>query len=547
MTLIDQTPAPAEETSGPGDRQRTPAWRRTASHPLALAGALAALAMAVRSVGLMRSFELWIDEMHYADLGASISRWEMPALGDGPFFLHPPGSFLVEGGVIRLLGLGTGDSMELVYDLRWLMASLGALSVALAFLLLRRVAGTWPAVFGALLLVFEPFVLRNNSRVFLETPAVVAVLAGLLLLVRHVDRRERGRPRARLLLAGFLLGLAVLTKDVFAVYVVLPVLLAVAWRRTLQVREAATVLVGIALPYALYLMTLWLTGYLGLWGTAKSAGVLRLIGAEQTTGFNAPGAPSLAERLVDQAQAYGTSYLLLLLCPLAGLIAACSRRADRRLIGLSAVVTGGLGAFLALFGTFEEHFGYPVVVAGVLALAVAAAMVVEHRPGLRTVTVTVACLLLAAAAFLGLRLETEEDDGFRSFRAWAVAELPADARVGVTNDTAVRAFRDDDRFGPWSTAAQLTANGAEYVLTVSLPTEQGYARATPELLVWLEANGEPLFRHAGPTNGETVLWSVDEDDLAAAAALGIGGPPPPPVDAGTAGEAVPEAGDRGTP
>jgi len=29
--------------------------------------------------------------------------------------------------------------------------------------------------------VFEPFVLRNNSRVFLETTAVLPVLVGLLL------------------------------------------------------------------------------------------------------------------------------------------------------------------------------------------------------------------------------------------------------------------------------------------------------------------------------------------------------------------------------
>src|SRR3712207_1063302 len=122
--------------------------------------------------------------MHYADLGAAVSRGEIPALADGPFFLHPPGFFLLEGAVIRLLGLETGDSMELVYDLRWLAAALSALSVALAFLLVGRVAGPWPAAWVAVVLVFEPFVLRNNSRVFLETPAVVAIPGRLLLLTQ---------------------------------------------------------------------------------------------------------------------------------------------------------------------------------------------------------------------------------------------------------------------------------------------------------------------------------------------------------------------------
>ncbi|RBY78263.1 hypothetical protein DQ238_12255 [Geodermatophilus sp. TF02-6] len=547
MTLVDQPRVPVEE---PGARPLHGRHRARssggASAPLLLAAALAALAFAVRSIGLTRSFELWIDEMHYADLGASISRGELPALADGPFFLHPPGFFVVEGAVIRLLDLQTADSMSLVYDLRWLTAALGSLSVALAFLLVRRVAGTWPAVWAALVLVFEPFVLRNNSRVFLETPAAAAVLAGLLLLVGHLDRRHRGRAQGRLFLAGLLLGYAVLTKDVFAVYAVVPVLLAVVWRRTLRLGEAGTVLLGVVTPYAVYLVLLSLAGDLGLWAAAKGNGLLRLVGAEQATGFNAPGAPSLVDRLLDQAQGYGTSYLLLLLCPLAGLLAAASHRPDRRLVGLTAVVMGVIGAFLALFGTLEEHFGYPMVVAGVTALAVCAAEVVERRPSQRTVTVVLASVLLAAVATTGLRLETTDDGGFLRFRAWAAAELPPDARVGVTNDTAIRAFRDDDRFGPWSTAQQLEDNGARYVLTVSLPTEQGYARARPELLDWLEANGTPLFRADGPTNGQTVLWSVPPDALARAAADGVGGPPPPPVDAGTAGEAVPEAGDRGT-
>ena len=48
-------------------------------------------AFGVRSVGLTSSFELWVDEMLYAELGASVARGEMPNLPDGPFFLHPPG------------------------------------------------------------------------------------------------------------------------------------------------------------------------------------------------------------------------------------------------------------------------------------------------------------------------------------------------------------------------------------------------------------------------------------------------------------------------
>jgi hypothetical protein len=143
---------------------------------------------------------------------------------------------------------------------------------------------------------------------------------------------------------------------------------------------------------------------------------------------------------------------------------------------------------------------------------------------------------LVAGMTLGARLELTRDDGFREFRAWAATHLKASDRIGVTNDTSVRIFADDDRFGEWSTTPVLESHSADYVLTVSLPTEEGYALAHPELLDWLEANETPVFRASGPTNGETVLWRLDPDDLAAAAARGVGGAAPAPLDAGTAGD-----------
>jgi hypothetical protein len=532
MTVADTVSLSIAPAATPAAGSR---WQRVAASPAALAVTLSALAFGVRSIGLTRAFELWVDEMLYADLGASVSRGELPRLPDGPFFLHPPGFFLLEGGVIKLFGLPTADSMNLVYDLRWLSAALGALTIGLVFLLIRRVAGTWPAVWGALVLVFEPFVLRINSRVFLETVAGLAVVAGLLILVHHLQRRGARRPTLRLLGAGLCLGYAVFTKDLFAFYAVLPVALAVVWKRTLLFREAAVVLLGSVVPYWIYLVVLSIGGYLGAWGTAKGKGLLRL---------NAPGAPSLIGRLADQSQHYGTSYLLLLLCPLAGLVAAFSSRPERRFIGLTAVVMGALGGYLAVFGTFEEHFGFPIMVASVTALAVCAAMAVEHRPRRQRLVVALLAVFLAAGSVLALRLELTPDNGFRQFRAWAAIHLPKDARVGVTNDTAVRAFRDAPHFGGWATAEVLEANSARYVLTVSLPTEQGYALARPELLTWLEATETPVFHAEGPTNGELVLWRLHPDKLAAAATRGVGGPPPAALDAGTAGSAV--GGGRGT-
>jgi 4-amino-4-deoxy-L-arabinose transferase-like glycosyltransferase len=516
-------------------RQGNPVARSLyrAAAPL-LTVALTGLALFVRSLGLTHSFELWVDEMVYADLGASMVHG-VPRLADGPFFLHPPGFFLLEAGVIRVFGLPTEDSMRLVFELRWVTAVLGALSVGLAFMLMRRLAGSWLALAGALILVYDPFMLRINSRVFLETLACLAVIAGQLVLVDYLQRRDRKWRRCRLLVAGLLLGYAVVTKDTFAIIVVAPLLLAVAWRRTLRIRDVSVVLAGVVLPYAVWVATVWGAGYMHDFVTAKTQGVLRLIGARKTTGFTAPGAPSLVNRLLDQAQHYGTSYVLLLACPLLGVLVAFSARPERRLIGLSAVTLGAYAAYLVAFGTLEEQYAYPVIPTSVTGLAVAGAEIAERRARLRPAAATAVAGMMGASALLGMHLERQHDDGFLSFRAWVDTHLAADARVGVTNDTSIRAFGNDPRFGAWATPATLNQAAAEYVLTVSLPTEQGYALAQPSLLDWLSANALPVWRYSGPTNGQTVLWVLGHDSLSRAALDGGDEPVPGRLDPGTLG------------
>ncbi|MBV9162158.1 MAG: phospholipid carrier-dependent glycosyltransferase [Pseudonocardiales bacterium] len=486
---------------------------------------IGSMAFAVRSIGLSRSFELWVDEMLYAELGRSVSRGEFPTLPDGPFFLHPPGFFLVEGAVIKIFGI-SGDSMSVVYDLRWLSAALGAISVALAFLLVRRVAGTRIAWFSAIVLVFEPFVLRNNSRVFLETMAGAAVLAGLLILVSYLGREQRKPAWAPLLVAGLFLGYGWLTKDVFAIYAMVPVVLATFWRHTLRPREAAIVLGGVVTPYAAYLIVLASKGRLSDWWYAKTSGLQRILGAVQSTGFNAPNGPSLTSRLLAQVGEYGTSYVLLLACPVAGALACRSRRPERRLIGLTAVAMGVFGVYIALFGTFEEQYGYGIMIASVTALTICAAEVCERRHALAWTVVWVGSAFLVLTVALGTRVELTRDNGFQQFRAWVVTNLPANAHVGVTDSTAEWAFQNDPRFGAWPTARSLEEHDAHYILTQSLPASQGYDYESRQMLDWLTRHATPVFHDAGPTNGNTVLWFIDQPTLKLAAQLNVGSPLP---------------------
>jgi 4-amino-4-deoxy-L-arabinose transferase-like glycosyltransferase len=483
------------------------------------------VAFAVRSIGLSRSFELWVDEMLYADLGSAVSRGELPNLPDGPFFLHPPGFFLIEGAVIELFGI-SGDSMSVVYDLRWLSATLGAISVALAFLLVRRVAGTRIAWFSAIVLAFEPFVLRNNSRVFLETVAVTAVLAGLLILAAYLGREQTKPVWAPLLVAGLFLGYGLFTKDVFAIYAMVPVLLATFWKHTLRPPEAAVVLGGVVTPYGAYVIVLASTGHLSEWWHAKTSGLQRIFGVVQLTGFNAPNAPSLTSRLLAQVGEYGTSYVLLMACPVAGALACLSRRPERRLIGLTGVAMGLFGVYIAVFGTFEEQYGYGIMIASVTSLAVCAAEVSERHHALARTVVWVGSAFLILTVALGTRAELGRDNGFQQFRTWVATNLPANARVGVTDETAQWAFQNDPRFGVWPTARSLEEHDAHYILTQSLPASQGYDYEPPQMLDWLTRHATPVFHDAGPTNGNTVLWFIDQPTLERAAQFDVGSPLP---------------------
>ena len=495
-----------------------PARVRSALVPALL---LVAAAFGFRAIGLLTGFELWIDEMLYAQLGASVARGELPNLSDGPFFLHPPGFFLVEAAAIHLFGI-TGDSMQLVYQLRWVSAAAGALTVGLVYLVVRRAAGPTPALVAGVLALVEPFVLRNNSRVFLETTGVLAALVGTAVVVDHLAGRRAGA--LRLAAGGLAMGYGILTKDVVLVCTLVPVGLAVLWRRTLSAHDAGILAAAAVVPYAVYLAVLTAAGRMGDWYAAKSDGALRMLGLVQSTGFNAPDAPSLGGRLVAQVGFYGTSYVLLLVCPLAGAVAALSARPERRFLGLLAVGTGLFGGYSAAFGTFEENYGYPVMIAAILAAAVAAVELRERFPRLRRAIAVVCLVFVGAAAVLGVRGELTTDDGYRAVRAWTDANLPADARVGVTNGTGQWAFAEDRRFGLYASLPDLAANGASYVLTQSLPTSLGYGFARPELVPWLAAHARPVVVVPGPTNGVTTLWYLDPETLRDGAAARVGYP-----------------------
>jgi hypothetical protein len=489
-----------------------------------LAVALGLVAGLLRATGLQRANDLFIDEITYAGFAGDVADGRLPNEWGIPFFLHPPGSFLLNGLVTRGFGLA-GDDMELALQLRWVSALLGTVGVVLAFGIAARISTRPIAVIAATVLAADPFVLRYDGRLMIETAAMTAVLAGLLLLLMATGRPPSRARTACECGAGLALGWALLNKDMIAVVVIVPLLAAIGWRATVGARTAGRVATAAAVPYLLYLVVLGFAGRLLQWREAKVGGLLRMIGIEQTTGFNAAPGASLAERLIELVTRFGTSYLLLGLCVFAGAAAALSHRPDRRLLGLVAVSTGALGLYAVAGGAAEEQFGYYVIVSSVLALAAVAAELLERRPRFTAPVAGLAAVLVVATLTLGIGSRLLADDGYVQARAWLETSVPAGSNVGLTNVTGEFALLPHPHYGVWPSLTSLGERDADYVLTQSHPLSQGYGYAAPQLLDWLAAHARPAFVFRGPSNGDTVVWRLDRAAVDTAVARGDRIPP----------------------
>lgn len=497
-------------------------YRRVLRSPLIPVG-LGLLAFALRTLGLRTANDVFIDEVTYASFADQIAHGQLPNTGDAPFFLHPPLSFALNALVERVFGF-TGDAMDLALQLRWTNAVLGAVTVVVAYFLVRRLAGAGPALVAGLVLVTDPFVLRQDGRTMIETPAGLAVLVGWLLVLRALDRDPGPARTRRELLAGLVFGIALVTKDMTAAFTLLPLVAAGLWKRTVAWRTIGKVLVAVPLPYLVWLAVVFANGQLGEFAGQKAIGVLRMAGVIQETGFNATPDADLTSRLVDMVGRFGTSYLLLGVCAVAGAVAAFSALPIRRLIGLLALFAGLLGVYCVVAGAAEEQFGYYVVLAAVVATPVALLELVARLPWLRRPVVVLVALFVVAGAVLGVQARTTTDDGLLQARAF-IAALPAGSTVGLTSVTGEFALLPHDGWAVQPSLASLAQGGAQYVLTQSQPLSQGYGYAAPQLLDWLAAHATPVFTATGPTSGDTVVWRLDKKALDAAVAAGQTIPP----------------------
>ncbi|MGI5144398.1 MULTISPECIES: ArnT family glycosyltransferase [unclassified Streptomyces] len=494
--------------------RRAAVWcRRHQTAAVAIvAGTAFLVTMLVRLVGMNESLDVNDDEAYYRDIGVSVGSGGFPRYQGSLFLLHPPGFFYLEAGWQRLFGFRP-DLVAGIYEMRALNVLLAGGTAAVLVLLVSRVRSLPAGAAAGVLFAVEPFIVRVNSHLLLETATLFWAMTGCLLLIPLTRRRRRPPwPYARAVGAGLLLGLAILTKDEAALITVLPLLLAavLGWgaRRPLLVAAGASLL-----PYSAYVVVLAANHHFHEYLDVKTGGLRRFVGVQQETGFNAPGAPSLVNRLLMESPTYCVTYGLVLL----GLVALVKllRRGSpaQRLIALfqaSALVTIG---YTFAFGTLEEQILYLLLVPTVASVTLAAsplALRTGQPRALRqasSATVALLTLALVLSSTTYTMARTKTDDGYARLRAYMAERVPAGSRITVVGGPGV-VLSDKYKVGAWLDPADRTANRVRYAVVVHQLVNQGYSNVTPAQAQALAAQGTLLFSFDGPTFGPIELYRL---------------------------------------
>ena len=504
--------------------------QRPGGRALAWAAVVAGLLTTVIRLALIpRSFDLFGDEVIYADLGHSVTHGGFPRLR-GPFFLHGPAFFYLEAGWIHLVGW-PADVIVRIDQMRALNALLAGATAAVLVLLAARAATLRAGLVSGLLFALDPFCIRQNDRVLLETAMLLWVLLGYLVLAplardKLTQDKEPRHARARAAGAGLLFGAAWLTKDEGALLTVLPLLAAAVlrWgpRRSLSLLAAGAATAS----YAAYVGVVALGGEWSTWWFEKTAGARRMLGMTQITGFNSRGAPSLLRRLSTEARFFSTSYVLLLVA-VPALVVLLRRGQLPRLLALFYLAGAAALGYAVTLGTLEENELYLLFIPSLLILPVAAALWLRGAPrgqpaAPRAGAKAWAGVFTAAVALLAcVNLTTcvvwliQPDNGFQRLSQYLAAHIPAGTTIASVDDsppltagTTFWALSGHYRVGPWATPAQRARHQVRYVVIPWMEIGQGYSYLTGAQAHALVRPGRLLFSFHERTYGDLALYEI---------------------------------------
>lgn len=515
-----------EESAAGGRTRRVVFW--------VLLAALCAGTVALRAWHQASAYELFMDEIQYADVGNSFAAGHGPELFGEPFFLHPPLLF-------ALFGLFIDQPVDhmtvpFVLGLRPIELGFAAANVLLVVGVARRVVGPWAALLAGLVYALDPFVVRFDSRLMLEAPMMFGILAGILALLVAVDQPSRRARFAWLAVGGLAWGIAITTKSTAALITAFPLLIMIVTSWGLRRKEALGVLAIQGSVYATYVLWVLATGNIGPWFEQTIAGTLRAIGILKQTGFNSGHAPSFVDRLLVQGVWFFPSYLLIgVACTYASYLLFIGWRSlrvtredrgahGRRTRGAHALrgdgddlglltcwLAGVLGAIVYTFGLgeVEEQTFYLLAVPSTVVVAMLLTQMASWQGAGRTALTVVVTLVLTSSAIIWFTLRTARDDTYLQLVEYMYANIDVQNEVAVGEHTAQFVLPG---FGihELTSVDDARATFSRYAVVSTELSELGLAPASPELVDELARRYTLVFTAHGRTAGDLRLYDLNQ-------------------------------------
>lgn len=500
-----------------------PRWRRRARAArmgelgVALPLLLVMVTFALRAVDVASAYDVNGDEVNYATLTLSLrDGYFPPRFAGAPFLLHPPGFFALGALWGDALGI-TGNYFHQLNALRMLNVVAATVAALLVYALGTRLAGRTVGAGAALVYAFDPYILRQNERVLLETSTLMFILAGYLMVLSYMEGRAR-RPRLCAVTGGLLLGLAIVDKDIAAILVLVPLAFMLRRNEASDRRLVGTTLAVSVVPYLVYVILLGSGGYFSSFIAQETLGLRRQLGLVQVTGFNAQGSPSLLSTAIHQMSQFGVTYLLSGL----GVIASIYLLVRHRRPGLRlwAVVTlcgtGSLG-YSVLFGTIEEQMLYFMYVPAIVALL--AGMVIFARERAQADPVrnhrirrAVAWAVIAFCAYdatVWFSVRSTPDNGNARVVAWFATHEPSPGIIGtntdVTTNLLVNAGFNAIDLGDPATGAR---DHIRFLTILSASLVGNYGTFDTAQAGFFEHYGHLVFSYHEPTYGTISIWET---------------------------------------
>ncbi len=512
MSLTEIRPAAEPGVTGAPASPVAPVGRSLPRHWFALTlAALALLSFGMHLFRLDQSYELFVDESFYAQVGQSVGHGHMPAADGSLFFLHPPGFFLIEAAWMHLFGFHHSVFAQ-VWSLRKLNALFDAGAVALVGLIVGRIVSRRAGLLAACLFMINAFVNFESSMVMLEPSSIFWALLGFAVL-----QRVGGSSRRWWLVvgAGISFGMSVLCKEFgFFITFVPAVVMYVGGRvlrRTelLRASECGVLAALSVVPYLIWTVIVAATGHWGSFWAQVTSGFRRAVGTKQVTGFNSAHSPSFLQTLVKDLSPLFSAYVILALGSLAIVYLVWKgTNPSVRLVGYFGLGALPLTLYCMTIGTNEEQFFDFLIAPALICFAVA---LTERWGHVAEDVRTLALIVLAAVVVSDVAnyavLRVSSDYGTYKVDRWMAAHVPPSTTVAVTNSVQREIFKRynmvDDRNG----TTELPA-GARYLVVFYREVDEGYAFVDRSTIDRQVGSLAEVYSTTDNSNGQMVVYAA---------------------------------------